>query len=173
MADPASNKEIATITCGYCGLENPGQSPACSGCGTSLVDAAASFENEPKPKSTVLAVSLALVLGPIGLFYVRAWWSAFILIFFYVLLVISHNADIWATLVIRILCAIWAYRLVINLNQAPDNRDCARLLDEAARLETTDRFKAIAVYEQIIQLYPKTSASEEAARNIKTLKHGQ
>ncbi len=43
------------------------------------------------------------------------------------------------------------------------------LLDLAARLESADRAKAVALYAEIIKEFPNTRASEEAQRNIKAL----
>ncbi|PWU19308.1 MAG: hypothetical protein C5B50_06855 [Verrucomicrobia bacterium] len=45
----------------------------------------------------------------------------------------------------------------------------SELLNAAAQLEGVDRSQAIAKYEEIIQRFPGTSASQEAARNIQTL----
>ena len=44
------------------------------------------------------------------------------------------------------------------------------LLEQAARLEGADRAKAFALYAEIINKFPGTRASEEAKRNIKSLR---
>ena len=43
------------------------------------------------------------------------------------------------------------------------------LLDQAARLESADRAKAVALYEEIVRTFPGTRASKEAQRNIEVL----
>jgi len=43
------------------------------------------------------------------------------------------------------------------------------LLDLAARLESADRAKAVALYEEIVRTFPGTRASKEAQRNIEAL----
>jgi hypothetical protein len=125
---------------------------------------------QPKKKSKITAVLLALIFGPLGLLYVRAWWPAFVMILIGFPFIITRHGGLWLTIGSRIVAAIWAYHAVIELDEAPQpNRDSAALLNEAARLESVDRSKAIAAYEEIIRLYPDTSASSEAARNIQAL----
>jgi hypothetical protein len=125
----------------------------------------------PKGKSKTLAVLLALVFGPLGLIYVGAWRPALKLIAAGMPFVLLDKGGLWLTFGSRIIGAAWAYHKVIEQDTAPNiDRDSIRLLDEAARLENFDRAQAIAVYEEIIQQYPETSASKEAARNIETLK---
>jgi hypothetical protein len=122
-------------------------------------------------KSRILAVGLALALGPLGLLYVRAWGTAVLLLLIAIPFLLNRTGGLWLPIGGRILCAVLAYYFAVELNKTSDSdRDSGRLLDEAARLESVDREKAIAAYEEIVRLYPNTSAGKEAARNIQTLK---
>ncbi len=168
--DSTTNQEGAEC-CNNCGRENSNRLIACAGCGVSLDSTQTAVDTEPKGKSLVLAVCLALAFGPIGLLYVRAWWPAFIMLMFAAPFIITHTGGLWLTIGSRIICAALAYRAVVELDVTPNpNRDSARLLDEAARLENVDRSKAVAAYEEIVRMYPNTSASKEAKRNIQSLK---
>jgi len=127
----------------------------------------------PKRKSKVLAVSLALVSGPLGLLYLSDLGAALVIIVVAAPFIITHTGSLWVTLGSHILCAARAYSRIIDQDEAPNSgRDSRRLLDEAARLETVDREKAIAAYEELVRLYPDTAAGREAVRNIQTLKQG-
>jgi hypothetical protein len=118
-----------------------------------------------------LAVLLALIFGPLGLLYVRAWGTASVLVLITAPLVIMHKGGLWLTVGGRILCGALAYAMAAEQDETPNaRRDSERLLDEAASLESLDRTKAIAAYEEIIRLYPNAVASKEAKRNIETLK---
>ena len=157
--------------CDYCGRENPDRLPACTGCGTPLVSAPPPTDIEPKGKSKGSAVALALLLGPLGLLYVRAWWPAFVMIVVAAPFIVTRTGGLWLTIGGRILCAVWAYYAVIEQDEAPnDRRDSARLLDEAARLESVDFSEAIAAYEEIVRRYPDSRASKQATDAIETLK---
>src|SRR5690242_4653746 len=152
-------EQTAAASCSYCGRQNPDRLPTCPGCGTPLVSEPYSPQTEPKTKSRVLAVCLALVFGPLGLFYVGAWQAAFIMMFIGAPFVLTHTGGLWLTIGSRILCATWAYCAAIEQARTPNTRrDSKRLLEEAARLENVDRSKAVAVCEQIIRLYPDTPA---------------
>ena len=71
----------------------------------------------------------------------------------------------------RIFCSVWAYNAVVEQETVLNpRRDSARLLDEAARLESVNFSEAITAYEKIIELYPNTRAGKQAERNIETLK---
>ena len=73
----------------------------------------------------------------------------------------------------RIVTAFWAYHIAVESEESlSNNTNPARLLDEAARLESVDRKKAIAAYEEIARLCPATAASREALRNIEILRKG-
>src|SRR5262245_13051547 len=145
----ATNNEPAAA-CDYCGRENPDRLPACTGCGTPLVSAPPPTDTESKGKSKELAVVLALFLGPLGLFYVGAW-PAFVMIVVGAPFILTRTGGLWITIGGRILCAVWAYCAVIEQDEAPnDRRDSARLLDEAARLESVDFSKAITAYKEIV-----------------------
>jgi hypothetical protein len=85
--------------------------------------------------------------------------------------IITHKGGLWLAIGGRLICAAWAYNAAVEQKDAPNlRRESARLLDEAARLESVDFSKAIAAYEEIVRLYPDTPASKQAARNIETLK---
>lgn len=157
--------------CDYCGRENLGRLPACTGCGTPLVSAPPPIDTEPRGKSKALAVVLALLLGPLGLLYVRAWWPAFVMIIVAAPFILTRTGGLWLMVGGRILCAVWAYYVVVEQDEAPnDYRDSARLLDKAARLENEDFSKAIATYEEIVRRYPDSCASRQAGDAIETLK---
>lgn len=47
--------------------------------------------------------------------------------------------------------------------------DATRLLNVAAQLESSDPVRAIAVYTEIIRLFPNSSASAEAQRNLQAI----
>ena len=49
------------------------------------------------------------------------------------------------------------------------NGQAQELLDLAAQLEGADRAKAIAIYQEIVRIFPSTRASKEAQRNIQVL----
>ena len=165
-----STDESVAAPCAYCGCENPERLPICSGCGTSLGDTPLPADSKSKGKSKTLAICLALIFGPLGLAYVKAWQTAFLMILIGAPFVLTHTGGMWVTVGSRVLCAVWAYCVVVEQDRSPNaKRDSSRLLDKAASLEGTNRAKAIAVYEEIIRLYPGTSASREAARNTQTL----
>src|SRR5437773_10980176 len=151
--------ESVAASCDYCGRENPDRFPNCTGCGTPLISAPPAIESEPKRKSKVLAVFLAVLFGPLGLLYVGAWWPAFVMIGIGVPFILTQTGGVWLSVVGRIICAVWAYCAVVEEDQDPNQRESAGLLAEAARLESTDRSQAIAAYEEIIRLYPDTPAS--------------
>jgi hypothetical protein len=51
-----------------------------------------------------------------------------------------------------------------------DTKDQAKeLLEVAAHLESLDRAKAVALYEEIVRKFPGTRAANEAQRNMQTL----
>jgi hypothetical protein len=163
--------QSAAASCDYCGRENPDRLPVCTGCGTPLVSAPPPTQTEPQDKSKLVAVCLALIFGPLGLLYVKAWWPAFVMILITVPLTITRTGGLWLAIVSRILCCIWAYNSVTQqAEKTYPRREAERLLDEAARLESLDRAKAVETYEDIIRLYPDAPAAKEAARNIQTLR---
>ena len=51
--------------------------------------------------------------------------------------------------------------------------DAQSLLNVAARLESIDRAQAIAKYREVLALFPETSASAEAERNIQILRKSE
>ena len=169
-AAPDSSPSPAA-SCDYCGRANPDGLPACVICGKPLIDTPIPVETESPGKSRVLAVCLALMFGPLGLLYVRAWWQAFVLIVLGTPFVLTNTGGLWLPIASRILCAALAYHGATELDENPNpNRDALRLLDAAARLEAGDRAKAIEAYEEIVRLYPGTRAGKEALSNLGTLR---
>jgi len=164
-----TDDSIAT-TCNSCGLANPDGLANCAGCGNSMVSAPPPADSPLKGKSKVAAIVFTLAFGPLGLLYVHAWGTAFLVFVVAVMLIATGKGGLWIGITGRIFCAIWAYRILVEADDSPDpSRDALRLLDEAARLEGVDRAKAIEAYNEIIRLYPGISASKEAARNIEAL----
>jgi hypothetical protein len=159
-------------TCSYCGRANPARLSACAECGTALVsEPPLPARTEPARKSQTLAVFLSLIFGPLGLIYVGGWWQAFVMIVVGLPFILTHTGGLWLTIGGRLIAAAWAYSLVVEHDDAPNQqRDAGRLLDEAARLESVDFHKAIAAYEEVIRQYPDTRASKQAASAIETLK---
>ena len=160
-----TNNEPIPATCDYCGRENTDRLTTCIGCGTPLI------QDDSKGKSKGVAFLLALLLPTIALFYIGAWKRALVIIFTALLLRFTIHGGLWFIVGVRIICVYWVYRAFAKQNEAPNaDVDLSNLLDEAARLESVDRAKAIEAYEEIIRLHPDTSASWESARNIQTLK---
>jgi len=166
--------EEPAAACSWCGKENLQRLPNCAGCGTRLVakvEPAPVLDEAPKPKSKMLAICLTLIFGPLGLIYVEAWGAMLLVIVVGLPFVITHTGGMWVTLGARFICMTIAYCLIEENSAEPNTtRDTTRLLTAAARLETVNRDEAILAYEDIMRLYPNTSASEEAARNIETLR---
>jgi hypothetical protein len=169
MSHP-NDKSIAE-SCGRCGLENREHLPICPHCGSSLSSGQSPADTKPKAKSKAVAICLALIFGPLGLLYVGAWMTAAVAIMVGSPFVFLRRGGLWLTFVSRIICASLAYRAVVEQDNASTvRRDTSRLLEAAARLESHDRAKAVAAYEEIVKSYPDTPASREAARNIQTLR---
>jgi hypothetical protein len=166
MESPAH--ETDAVTCDYCGRANPADVPACSGCGSPLVE-----DNRPKPKSLKTAVGLALAFGPLGLCYASVRAGIVVLAVEAAILLIVPW-DFWFALSSRILCITMAYSIVRAAKHGGSKSfRMRRLLAAAARLESVDRARAIVVYQQIVKLFPNTSASKEAERNVETLRGHQ
>jgi len=164
--------ETPLAACGYCGRANPDRLPACAGCGTPLGGAQPQEEDSPlQDKSKALALSLAFLLGPLGLFYVRAWIPAVVIIGLALPFRLTQSGGLWLLIVVRLVCmAVVCYLFSDPEETVAPGRDANSLLDQAARLENIDRAQAIAAYEEIIRLYPGTPASHESERNIQTLR---
>jgi hypothetical protein len=166
--------ESAATSCPYCGRANVERLPACAGCSTILVSEPPQTDEKPKGKSKLLAVSLAVLLGPVGLCYVSVSGGVGMIVTFLLLRFLLHGG-LWVAITGRIICAAWALVALSEREKAENPAgDPKRLLDQAALLESVDRSKAIAGYQEIVNLFPNTAASREAARNIQTLtKHTQ
>jgi hypothetical protein len=155
--------------CSYCGRANPAGLPVCGECGSPLGGIATTTDSPPKKKSRVLAVILALTLGPLGLFYASISGGGIMILIAGLFYFLAHGGW-WFFIGMRIICAVWALVVLYEQDEKPNsNRDSKRLLNEAASLEGVDRVKAIGLYEQIVQLFPETPAAREAKQNIRTL----
>jgi len=170
----SASHESAAPSCDYCGHANPDRLIACQGCGHPLVSAELLGEGDSDRKSKGLAVFLALIFGPLGLIYVGAWKTALHAILAGAPFLLTGYGGLWLTICSRLLCAAWAYHVVVEQDTAPNaGRDAEYLLNVAGRLESVDRTQAIAVYTKVIHKYPGTSASKEAANNIEVLNRNQ
>lgn len=157
-------EQVPAASCDYCGHENPDGLHACPGCGTPLVN-----ETQPEQKSKAWAYAFAVVFGPLGLLYIRAWWPAFVLVIVRAPFLLTHTAtNLWVMLGIRFFSVITVWH-EFSETEPSAGREANRLLDEAAKLERNDRAAATAAYQNIIRDYPGTSASSAASRNIKVL----
>jgi ribosomal protein L37E len=161
--------EQAETKCGYCGRENLEHLSACAGCGYALTRSVRADDLQPKRKDKTLALTLALLLGPLGLLY-ASFSGGMIMLLVAATVYCTRHGGLWFIIVARIVCVAWAHHAVRKQRAlARPPTDPASLLDEAARLEDVDRSKAIAAYHEIVKLFPDTAASREAARNIQTL----
>ncbi len=164
----SSQTKPTLSTCPWCGRNNPELSPTCTNCGEQL-DAEPGADSAKAPaRSQLVAVLLALALGPLGLVYLRAWGTAFWITLIGLPFVLTHTGGLWITIGARLICASLAYGFASEQIPNP-KRDASRLLEKASRLEDTDRPQAIAIYEEIVRSYPGTTAGKEAARNLETL----
>jgi len=84
----------------------------------------------------------------------------------------GHYVIAWGAIVFG---AMRFFRSRAVANGRSDRKTQAQLLlHTAARLESVNGAKATALYAEIVQAFPGTRASEEAQRNIQTLKsHGE
>lgn len=157
--------------CSWCGRENYEKLKACAGCGTQLVAAPPRVEALPaKAKSKPVAIVLALLFGPLGLLYASP--AGAVTIFLIALpFVVTRAGGLWLSLAARIASAGWAfYSLSVPDPESDPSADSIRLLEEAARLESVDRDKAIAAYSNVVDLFPDTAAGKEAAHNLDILR---
>ncbi len=164
--------EVGAARCNYCGRENNGGTTVCKGCGSAL--SGDESVEEPKAKSRAAAVGLALLAGPVGLLYVRAWLQALVIVIAANAFIFAGARVVYVLICSRITCMILAYRATSGPQPDTSVRDkSTRLLNEAARLESVDRCEAMRVYEDIIRMYPDTPASKEATDNLEVLKREQ
>ena len=89
----ATTSESPAAAGDYCGRENPSRLTACKGSGPPLVSAPPPTDTESLGKSNGLAVFLALLMGQLGLFYVKAWWPALIIMIIKVPLSIADKGE--------------------------------------------------------------------------------
>lgn len=163
--------ETPATTCEWCGKPNTERLPQCVGCGTRLVSEPPPSPHEKrKGKDRMTAVCFALIFGPLGLIYINAWGILLILLVIRGYFFATHSLNLWAAIAIRFASAGFAYGLFDKQSATEDTGSQAtELLDKAARLEGVDRAQAIAAYREVVKLYPNTTASSEATRNIKIL----
>jgi hypothetical protein len=168
--------------CDYCGRENGAEALYCTGCGTPVVPEDQLPQPEPRKKSRFIAVILPLIFGPLGLLYLGG--EGFIVIMFivgvffltlpFIAAVQAVHGGVWIAIFGRIGCAVYAFNALSERDVSPDDLpDANTMLNEAARLENSDIGLAIAKYEEVIEMFPDTSASAEAERNIETLERTQ
>jgi hypothetical protein len=172
MSDETKNPDPIASSCSYCGLENKEGLRSCPGCGTPLAKEQPSADHLPKSK--LLAVLLALALGSPGLLYLSFgnFLGMCLILSPLMLIAMALKATLWMAIAGRIACAIRAFYAIEAGNRAP-SAEAQELLQEAARLENVDRAQALAKYAEIVSLFPDTTASREATRNIRILSQHQ
>jgi hypothetical protein len=162
-------------SCSYCGRENPERLLACTGCGTPLSAETTLPITGPKKKSMFMAVGLAAVFGPLGLFYSNVSGGIWLIAVAVAKAILVRNSGTTEALIsffgFRVICVALAIRGMSRLDgESGSASDAGELLDQAARLESIDRTKAILAYEEIVSRFAGTAASREARRNIQVLK---
>src|SRR5262245_46434617 len=113
----SATTESIALCCDYCGRENSERSFTCPGCGTSLVISSSPDDAEPQGKSTVGAVFFALLLGPLGLLYVKAWIPAIVLFLTGLVLISQHMLGVGFLVGVRVVSAVIAYHAAVKLNK--------------------------------------------------------
>ena len=166
--------ESVEASCSYCGRENPERLRACTGCGTPLSTELPPITG-PKKKTMLMAVGLAFVFGPLGLLYSNVSGGLFLIAVAVVKAILLRNPGATEAVIsffaFRVVCVALAIRAISRLDSQSDaTSDREELLDQAARLESVDRAKAVLAYEEIVSRFPGTAASREAERNIQVLK---
>ncbi|MDB6052657.1 MAG: hypothetical protein JWN25_180 [Verrucomicrobiales bacterium] len=175
MTDPSFDFEDMEQTfseaCNYCGRKNPEKIQNCSGCGQWLGNGPSPAEIAARRKSKTIAVILAFIFGPLGLIYLWAWWPMVVMIIAQLVLYCLKASTLWVLLISRIICATWAYQIVVKMDQTPNpRREAEIMLDQAIQLERTDLSQAIKVYEDIVENHPNTRSGKAAAQCLETLK---
>ena len=170
----------AMHVCDYCGRENSDAAANCSGCGNQIFEAPDSAEPKQKTKSKAVAVTLALIFGPIGLLYLGGEGLLAVLLvvglsFFLVPLVMAashqmNGLNLLISLLGRAISAWWAISVVDRRNADPEEEDAHALLDEAVKLENIDFGQAIAKYEEVIARFPNTTAAAAAKDCVQSLR---
>jgi len=165
------NRQPASVyiepVCPYCGRENKQSAKICSGCTTPLSPDAVA----PPEKSKFWAVVFAFFFGPLGLLY-SSLVGAAVMLLVGIVVVFFLSGVPWIRFFYAICCAIWAYRAIDLRNehgQAKRSDEAYALLNQAADMERKDPEAAIAMYQEIVRLYPHTDSAREAERNIQTL----
>lgn len=170
----ATVDETIAPKCYYCGRENPERLSACARCGSALVSGAPSVDAAPrrKRKDETVALALALIFGPLGLFY-ASFSGGMIMLAVAAVIYGTHHAGLWFAITVRIVSIAWAHLAVRKLNTSDTSATLCLgpgpLIQEAARLEDVDMAKAISVYQEIVRLFPGTPQSKEAARTLESL----
>jgi NAD-dependent SIR2 family protein deacetylase len=144
--------------CPYCGKEHQHEALQCSQCGTAFREDPADLD--PRQVAGQKLMNRGVV-----------WFGFGLAISF---LSYAEAARHGGTYVIAIGTIIFGLAQFFRGRRAVQGRFEAKeegeeLLELAARLESVDRTKAIGLYHQIINAFPGTPQSEEAARSIHTL----
>jgi hypothetical protein len=144
--------------CPYCGKEYQDEALQCSQCGTALREDPA--ELDPRKSAGRKLLNRGLVW----------FWFGLAITFLSYAIAAQHGG----TYIIATGAIIFGLAQFFRGRRAVQGRFEAKeegqeLLDMAARLESVDRTKAIGIYQQIINVFPGTPQSKEAARNIRTL----
>lgn len=171
---------FAMHVCDYCGRENADDVANCSGCGNQIFEAPDSTEPKQKTKSKAVAVTLALIFGPLGLLYLGGEGLMAVLLvaglsFFIVPMVMAashqmNGLNLLINLLGRAISAWWAISVVDRRNADPEEEDARALLAEAVKLENVDFGQAIAKYEEVIARFPNTAAAVAAKDCVRSLR---
>jgi hypothetical protein len=148
--------------CAYCGQEQTGQPERCPQCGKELQEDPANLDPrraEGEKRMARGAVWLILGVGVTVYTYTVASGQGGSFI-------IAYGAIIGG------LAMFFKGRAAAS-GKIDRNEEANQVLDMAARFENVNRAKAIALYESVIELFPATPQSEEARRNIDTLRAHQ
>ncbi len=93
-----------------------------------------------------------------------------VLVLLHIPFIFFDELNFLSVILVRIIAASRAYQIIAAQDEISQGKqDAGRLLDEAAKLEASDRAQAISTYEEVIQSYPDTRASREAKRAIEIL----
>ena len=175
LNEAMSTADSIAASCDYCGRENPERLLACSGCGSPLSEEPPPATTGPKGKSMPIAITLALVFGPLGLLYSNTSAAIVLIVLAVGKMILLRDTGTTGALIsffaFRVVCVALAIHSISRFNaQSDPASDTEALLDQAARLESIDRAQAILAYEEIVKRFPKTAAGREAERNIQVLK---
>lgn len=157
------------LKCSYCGKDNADDSPTCGGCGTALATGLSDVKTDPSLETEDprrAEGKRQMVSGAVWFFGGSA-----LTLFSYMAAVRSpyggHYVITYGAIVFGAMRFFQGWAGAAG--RVDSNGQAQELLEVAARLESADRAKAVAVYEEIIRAFPNTRASKEAQRNIQAL----